>query len=192
MNKIGLVIGSGGVLSHAPRREQAAIMLLDSADFIGHTDLAVDSIFMMPHLGVLSQHYPDIALEVLLKDCFIPLGSAISGSGEVSNKECAATIKGVVGSKEVDDKIKAGKIAFYDLAENETAHITVTPSGKVDIGNGPGKSAKFDVTGGKSGLIIDMRKTLANNDFDKDQLVEWLIESRAFTKEELDNVGRED
>src|SRR6056297_512039 len=157
MNKIGLVIGSGGVLSHAPRREQAAIMLLDSADFIGHTELAVDSIFMMPHLGVLSQHYPDIALEVLLKDCFIPLGSAISGSGEVSKKECAATVKGVVGSKEVDDKIQAGKIAFYDLAENETAHITVTPSGKVDIGNGQGKSDKFDVTGGKSGLIIDMR-----------------------------------
>jgi len=190
MNKIGLVIGSGGVLSHAPRREQAAIMLLDSAEFIGHTELAVDSIFMMPHLGVLSQHYPDIALEVLLKDCFIPLGSAISGKGQVSEKEWAVTVKGVVGKTEVDDKIKAGTIVFYDLAEEEKALITVTPSGKVDIGEGPGKAAKFEVTGGKSGLVIDMRNTLGKKEFTKDQLKEWLIESRAFTKEELDSVGR--
>lgn len=190
MNKIGLVIGSGGVLSHAPRREQAAIILLDSADFLGQTDLAVDSIFMMPHLGVLSQHYPDIALDVLLKDCFIPLGAAISGTGTLNERDCAVTIEGVIGSTIVNDRIDAGKLAFYDLSEDEKALITITPAGKVDIGEGAGRTVKFEVSGGKSGLVIDMRKTLANKDFTREQLVDWLIESRSFTQEELEKVMR--
>ncbi|MGB9590775.1 MAG: glutamate mutase L, partial [Candidatus Hydrothermia bacterium] len=54
MMTLNLLIGSGGVLSHAPRRSQAALMLLDSFQPEGVTFLAVDSIFMMPHLGVLS------------------------------------------------------------------------------------------------------------------------------------------
>ncbi|MFP4456208.1 MAG: glutamate mutase L [Clostridia bacterium] len=192
MSRIGLIIGSGGVLSHAPRREQAALMLLDSAEYIGKTELAVDSIFMMPHLGVLSQHYPDIALEVLLKDCFIPLGSAISGKGELKEKDWAVTIKGVIGTNDVNDKIKAGKLVFYDLEEDEKALITVVPSGKVDVGQGSGKEAKYEVTGGKSGLVIDMRNTLSNKEFTQEQLIDWLIESRSFTAEEIESVRREE
>ena len=48
------LIASGGVLSHAPRMEQTAMMLLDSFEPEGFTELAEDSIFMMPHLGVLA------------------------------------------------------------------------------------------------------------------------------------------
>ena len=99
MDKVGLVIGSGGVLSHAPRREQAAMMLMDSEDLLGVTRLAVDSIFMMPHLGVLSQQYPDIALNVLVKDCFIPLGTVITGQGANKPGDCAVTISGTVGAE---------------------------------------------------------------------------------------------
>jgi uncharacterized protein (TIGR01319 family) len=50
--RLDLVIGSGGVLSHAPKRTQAALMMLDGFELEGVTALAVDSIFMMPHLGV--------------------------------------------------------------------------------------------------------------------------------------------
>ncbi|MDT7898393.1 MAG: glutamate mutase L, partial [Armatimonadota bacterium] len=48
MMALDLVIGSGGVLSHAPRRSQAALMLLDAWQPEGFTQLTVDSIFMMP------------------------------------------------------------------------------------------------------------------------------------------------
>ena len=43
-----LIIGSGGVLSHAPRRTEGAYMMLDAYQPEGITMLAVDSIFMMP------------------------------------------------------------------------------------------------------------------------------------------------
>src|SRR3990172_5166616 len=51
MMRCDMMIGSGGVLSHAPRRQQAALMLIDAFLPEGITRLAVDSIFMMPQLG---------------------------------------------------------------------------------------------------------------------------------------------
>jgi hypothetical protein len=78
VSKIGLFVGSGGALSHAPRRNQAALMLLNALQPEGRTFLAVDSVFMMPHLGVLSGLDPDAALNVLEKDCLVPLGPVIA------------------------------------------------------------------------------------------------------------------
>jgi uncharacterized protein (TIGR01319 family) len=53
MMELNMIIGSGGVLSHAPRRAQSALMMMDAYQPEGITMLTVDSIFMMPHLGVL-------------------------------------------------------------------------------------------------------------------------------------------
>ena len=78
MMDLGLLIGSGGVLSHAPRRAQAAMMMLDAFQPEGLTMLAVDSIFMMPQLGILSTVHPKASMQVFDRDCLIKLGSAIT------------------------------------------------------------------------------------------------------------------
>ncbi|HCM73254.1 MAG TPA: methylaspartate mutase, partial [Armatimonadetes bacterium] len=52
MMDLDMIIGSGGVLSHAPKRAQSALMMMDAYEPEGITMLTVDSIFMMPHLGV--------------------------------------------------------------------------------------------------------------------------------------------
>ena len=83
---LDLIVGSGGVLSHAPRREQSAKMLIDSFLPEGITSLAVDSIFMMPQLGAmanidikeLAEEARIAALEVFEKDCLIRLGTCIA------------------------------------------------------------------------------------------------------------------
>ena len=77
MMKLNLIVGSGGVLSHAPKRNQAFRMLIDSLPE-GITEIAVDSIFMMPQLGVLSSIHPEAAVEVFNKDCLIRLGTCIA------------------------------------------------------------------------------------------------------------------
>ena len=51
MLDLDILVGSGGVLSHAPRRSQAAHMLIDAFQPEGVTELAVDSIFMMAAFG---------------------------------------------------------------------------------------------------------------------------------------------
>ena len=68
MRDLDLLVGSGGVLSHAPRRMQTAAMLIDAFQPEGITRLAVDSIFMMPHLGVLSSVNEIAATQVFERD----------------------------------------------------------------------------------------------------------------------------
>ena len=54
MMTLDLLVGSGGVLRHAAACSQAAMMMIDAFLPEGVTELAVDSIFMMPQLGVLA------------------------------------------------------------------------------------------------------------------------------------------
>ncbi len=84
-----LLVASGGVLSHAPRMQQTAALLIDAFEPEGITTLAKDSIFMMPHLGVLAQVHPQAALEVFERDCLIYLGTCVSPAGTGSpGKKC--------------------------------------------------------------------------------------------------------
>ena len=84
---LDLLVASGGVLSHAPRMQQTAAMLIDAFEPEGITTLAKDSIFMMPHLGVLAQVHPQAAIEVFERDCLIYLGTCISPKGTGSARQ---------------------------------------------------------------------------------------------------------
>ena len=55
MFELDMLIGSGGVLAHAPKLAQTALMMMDAYAPQGLTTLAKDSIFMMPQLGILQQ-----------------------------------------------------------------------------------------------------------------------------------------
>ena len=55
-----LIIGSGGVLSHSPR-PIAARMLIDAVAPSDRGELAVDTAFIFPHLGILSSLEPELA-----------------------------------------------------------------------------------------------------------------------------------
>ena len=94
--KLDLLVASGGVLSHAPEMQQTAMMLIDAFQPEGITRLSKDSIFMMPHLGVLAQVHPDAAMEVFERDCLINLGTVVSPKGNSKlGKSCFSyTISG--------------------------------------------------------------------------------------------------
>ena len=80
--KLDLLVASGGVLSHAPRMHQTALLLIDAFEPEGFTTLAKDSIFMMPHLGVLAQVHERAALEVFDRDCLVYLGTCVAAKGD--------------------------------------------------------------------------------------------------------------
>jgi len=151
--ELGLIIGSGGVLSHAPRRAQAALMLLDAFQPEGVTELAVDSVFMMPQLGVLAQVMPEAAHEVFRRDCLIPLGTAVAAVGKSRFGTRAVTVNSPRGEVEV----AFGELALIPLATGEEAEITVRPARGLDVGAGSGKPLTARVRGGVVGLIIDAR-----------------------------------
>src|SRR4029078_1641026 len=92
MMDLDMIIGSGGVLSHAPKRAQSALMMLDAYEPEGVTMITVDSIFMMPHLGVLSEHYYEAAKQVFEHDCIVKAGHCISPTGVCKPGETAVTV----------------------------------------------------------------------------------------------------
>src|SRR5207248_3979710 len=92
MMSLDMIVGSGGVLSHAPRRAQAALMMLDAYQPEGVTLLTVDSIFMMPQLGILSTVLPEAATQVFDRDCLIRLGTVVAPVGTARPGEEIATV----------------------------------------------------------------------------------------------------
>lgn len=155
--RLDLLVASGGVLSHAPRMQQTAAMLIDAFEPEGVTTLAKDSIFMMPHLGVLAEVHPQAALEVFEKDCLIYLGTCIAAKGtDKLGKPCFSyKISGKTLNESGD--MKFGELKVFPLDDGETASVVVEPSKKFDVGAGPGKPIDRKIRGGTVGIILDAR-----------------------------------
>jgi uncharacterized protein (TIGR01319 family) len=151
---LDMIIGSGGVLSHAPDRKSAALMLIDAYQPLGITELAVDSIFMMPHLGVLSTVNENAAAEIFLRDCIIPLGTVIAPSISLSLGKPLLDLT-IEGKKHT---LHQGELIRIPLGMDESREITVAPRHRrIDVGAGAGRTVSKTVKGGHAGIILDGR-----------------------------------
>lgn len=162
MMKLDLFIGSGGVLSHAPKRRQAMLMMIDSFQPMGFTRLAVDSIFMMPHLGVLAVVNKAAAKEVFEKDCLIPLGMCIAPVGNGKKGAKCLSVSILINTPEgqkplIKEDIPVGELRLYPMGLDDTAEVEVHPARRFDVGEGHGKSVNKKIKGGQVGLVIDTR-----------------------------------
>lgn len=160
MLKLDLLVGSGGVLSHAPRRSQAMLMMIDAFQPEGITRIAVDSIFMMPHLGVLSTVNEQAATEVFVKDCLIYLGTCVSltknNTGKLQEK-CISYKLTMPDGKKREESLPFGELRVLPLGADQSAEIEVSPAKNFDVGAGKGKPLAKKVFGGVVGVVIDTR-----------------------------------
>src|SRR5512132_2108472 len=158
MRKLNLIVGSGGILSHAPRRIQSMLMMIDAYEPVGCTLLSVDSIFMMPHLGVLSTINEKAAPDVFVRDCMIYLGTCVAPIGQGKDGEtCAEYAIAFADGRTVKDRLLFGDVTHYPLEPGAKAVITMHPAKSVDAGAGPGAPVTRDVVGGVVGLLLDGR-----------------------------------
>jgi len=104
-----LVIGSGGILSHSPRAVAARI-LLAALRPEKSVELAVDSAFMFPHLGALSEVAPELAVHLLEEVGLVRLGRA----GEIERSARTAPPEGLPGRGDAGagnaDRIRHGTL----------------------------------------------------------------------------------
>ncbi len=152
MLSLDLIVGSGGVLSHAPRRNQAMLMMIDAFQPEGVTHLAVDSIFMMPQLGVLAQVNEAAATQVFARDCLIHLGTCIAPVGVAAPGDLGVTITG-----DLTETVPFGELRLYPLGVGEKARVTIQPERRLDMGAGRGQLVEAEVEGGVVGLVVDTR-----------------------------------
>ncbi len=165
MMELDLLVGSGGVLSHAPRRQQAARMLVDAFMPIGITQLAVDSIFMMPQLGVLvnidkkdlKDSARKAAVEVFNKDCLIRLGTCIAPIGKSKPGKTILTLELTLpDGNAIKHELKTGELIKID-APYEPMKAILTPSRNMDVGAGKGEVIDTNIYGGQVGILLDGR-----------------------------------
>lgn len=162
MMTLDMLIGSGGVLSHAPRRQQSALMMIDSFLPEGVTRLAVDSIFMMPQLGVLTEVQPKAATEVFEKDCLIHLGTCIAPSGTTKKpgpvmKYSIELPEGTVSGTLNHLEMKLFKLGIQPNGLPITVRATFEPERNYDVGAGKGVKVEKELHGGVVGIILDGR-----------------------------------
>ena len=155
MMDLDLIIGSGGVLSHAPLRQQTAAMLIDAFQPEGVTRLAVDSIFMMPHLGVLSTVDERAAADVFERDCLVDLGTCVAPVARGRSDDICFAYELSSNSSTITGDLKPGDL--HRIPHTESGQIRLKPGKGWDVGNGPGQPLTADVVGGEVGLILDGR-----------------------------------
>ncbi|HEX9987811.1 MAG TPA: glutamate mutase L [Chloroflexia bacterium] len=175
-----LLIGTGGLLAHAPRPGQAALILLDAlqptAEGLGSVELAIDSTLLIPALGNLARHHLAAAAYIFDRDCLVWLGTAIVVQGEPPEPTSGArrgldaarlptavtvTVERQQGGSETVE-VPYGSIQVIPLRPDQRAALTVKPGPGFNVGGGePGKPLKTqpgqEVKGGLVGLIVDAR-----------------------------------
>jgi hypothetical protein len=155
--KLDMAIGSGGVLSHAPSRMQAALMMLEGFGLQGITQLSVDSIFMMPHLGVFASVSPEAAYEVFEHDCLIHLGSAVVPVFPPKFSTGAALAEVLLDGR-VIGRVMRDSISRLETASSGQGMLTVRPLHRaIDVGAGAGEENQRIVRLGECGIVCDGR-----------------------------------
>ena len=194
MMTLNMLVGSGGVLSHAPRRHQAAMMLIDAFLPEGITRLAVDSIFMMPQLGVLSTIHPKAATEVFVKDCLIHLGTCVAPAGDAKKGSEMLQYRIDLPDGPVSGKLTFGEIKLLKLGLDERdlpmkAKAVLELPRNLDLGRGKGTNIETELSGGVVGIILDGRGRPFNLPTDQKERIEaltrWMIELGVYSPEAL-------
>lgn len=177
---IDIIVGSGSVLSMAPRRSQAAAIMLDGLAPEGVTHLLLDSQFMLPQLGLISASYPEAAWRVLMDSALLRLGTVIAPvfapckSGTPLGKVYLLSDSG--GRDEV--MLRSGDL--FALPCSGQTKIIVKPIGQVDVGAGPGRTYEGSTRGGAVGVILDGRgRPLPMPANEEAGIVEMLFQARA-------------
>jgi len=156
--RVDAIVATGGVMSHAPRPQQALAMLLDGIQPEGVTELYVDNHFMLPHLGILAEGAQDTALQLLEAECLIHLGTCIAPVGQPRSGSVAFTAQLIwPEGKEETLTVRWGEFYRLPLGPGEVVQAKLRPARNCDLGEGRGRIVNTKVEGGVGGLIIDAR-----------------------------------
>ncbi|MBF6590311.1 MAG: glutamate mutase L [Ktedonobacterales bacterium] len=161
LHPVDVLLGTGGVLAHAPHPALAALILLDALQPRGITSLVIDTAGLATMLGTIPGFAPQAAAELTETDAVpLLLGSVISTAGDVPPGQPAVRVvlEYADGRQQVED-VAQGTLLRLPLALGERALLSLYPAAPVDIGLGPGQHARASepIEGGVLGLVVDAR-----------------------------------
>jgi hypothetical protein len=173
--------------------------LIDGFQAEGITKLFQDSVFMIPHLGVLSTVHRKAALDIFEKDCLIRLGTCVAFSGKLREsdygKEVANLTIKMPDGEVLEKSIEYGTIQKIDLEEGKVAEIEGRVSAPFSLSTQEGNDRRFEiqVEGGVVGILIDARGRPVDLPTDDEarrmKLREWLRNLNAYPEKVLEDTS---
>lgn len=156
MMKTHVVIGKGDVFREQGY-EQSAMILLDSLQPEGFTELYLDDSSLMAHLGSLHDLNRDAAVDLFVSRCIKCLGTCIAPRGSLrEGEEALKLVLSEQHGEKAQHTVRFGEIKILPLREDASVELTVQPL-KLDVGAGRGKPVTRKVAGGAMGVIVDAR-----------------------------------
>lgn len=156
-----LILATGGVLAHAPKYGQVALMLLDALQPRGVTSIVLDRTMLISQLGAVATVAPVVAVQVNENDAVSHrLGTCVIPFGDVKPGQLAVSVSvDYSNGRQQQVDVMGGTIEVIPLQMNEQALLSLFPAPGVDVGLGPGERARAaeEIDGGLVGLIIDAR-----------------------------------
>lgn len=180
MPQFGVLLARGGVLANINSPGQVVMLLLNAIQPSGVFAIGLDKYGVLPALGILAQHNPLAAVQVLEGSVLVNLGwvVALFGTGKHGKKAISVSMKSESGQELVGGDVAWGDIEVLTLTPGESAQVILKPERGVDIGFGPGEETTITLYGGAVGLVIDARGrplTLPDDDGQREEILrQWL------------------
>ncbi|MDY6915257.1 MAG: glutamate mutase L [Candidatus Cloacimonadota bacterium] len=123
MEDIDILLGSGGVISHAQENKQVLEIMNTGFEPKGITEIWKDRNFLSPHMGILSYADKELASQLLLNECIEKIGIIIRPFGKKwrPNK----TILTIQIGENSPEKITTGEVKYFSINSNTNIKINM-------------------------------------------------------------------
>ncbi len=180
LSPFSMLLVRGALFSNSPRPGQSMLLLLDALQPTGIFSVALDQYNILPALGTLAVEQPSAVVQVLETAVLSNLGWVIApaGKGQIGKTALEFEIE-FEGGGTMKDGVEYGRIENIPITPGKAAKVTISPTGRFDIGFGPGNGTTITVYGGTvGGLVVDARGrplSLPEDEADRRSLVrKWL------------------
>ncbi len=153
---VDLAVMTGDVTRTIARPMQAALLLINSLELAGITQLALDAANGLAMSGALLQTGRTVAVESSL----IQLGACVALRGEASPGDAAVAVEVLpAGAAPIEREVSAGALDVIQWEPGVEASVRLWPSPKFDVGLGYGRPVhlRAPLASGSVGLVVDAR-----------------------------------
>jgi hypothetical protein len=153
------IIASGSVLTKAPTRNQALMMVLNGLQPTGVTTIALDRNNLAPSLGATASVTPLLTIQSLDATNFVNLCTIISPVGIAPLGTPILRVRMTIDDGvESEQEIRHGSLIAMKLPLGQSGTLHLTPLHRFDVGmGGLGRGGTVKVIGGVLGVVIDAR-----------------------------------
>lgn len=150
------IIGAGAVLAQSLDPGISAMLLLDSLQPTGVTELKLDPYGIIPALGSIAYIQPLAMVQVLESGGLLDLGTAICPEGRATTGTAMEVTVKYASGRTVKRTVQVGSLRTIDLPSGQKATITIQLGRGLTL-NGKRGTLTFNVEGGATGIILDGR-----------------------------------